>query len=270
MTSHTLSTILAATLVASTSLLCGCRSPFGTHDENGTTYGTPVAVTSGSARTYVVMKDGAPAEIGIAIDSAGMAGLPRAMTGMAHTGEGHEDMTEYLLPLPAEAGATPYRTIEVDWNPHGHEPAGVYDVPHFDFHFYTISLAERNAIDPADPQFDARAANHPAAEQLPQGYVPIPGAVPRMGVHWIDPASPELHGQTFTHTFIYGSWDGRVTFIEPMITRAFLESRPAFQAALPLPAKVPSPGMYPSTQRIYWNADTKEYRVALTDFAPRQ
>jgi hypothetical protein len=40
--------------------------------------------------------------------------------------------------------------VGLNWNPHGHIPPGVYDLPHFDFHFYiepiekifAISLAE--------------------------------------------------------------------------------------------------------------------------------
>ena len=41
-------------------------------------------------------------------------------------------------------------------------------------------------------------------------------------------APPELQpppaGKTFTETFIYGSWDGKFIFLEPMITKAYLES----------------------------------------------
>jgi hypothetical protein len=45
-----------------------------------------------------------------------------------------------------------------------------------------------------------------------------------MGVHWIDPASHEFHGHDFTATVLYGSYNGEMNFIEPMITRAY--SRP--------------------------------------------
>ena len=121
--------------------------------------------------------------------------------------------------------------MELDWNPKGH--GGPYVAPHFDFHFYRISLAERDAIDPATPEYAERAANLPAAEQLPAGYVaahllmnltPAQAAVPKMGLHWVDTKSPELppQNQPFTATFIVGSWDGRVIFDEPMITRDFI------------------------------------------------
>ena len=52
----------------------------------------------------------------------------------------------------------------------------------------------------------------PAAEFGPPGYLaasaltgapPELAAVPRLGMHWLEPASDELHGAVFTRTFIY-------------------------------------------------------------------
>ena len=59
--------------------------------------------------------------------------------------------------------------MELDWNPKGH--GGPYTAPHFDFHFYRIPLAERDAIDPRSPDYAARAAKLPAGRELPAGYV---------------------------------------------------------------------------------------------------
>jgi hypothetical protein len=137
------------------------------------------------------------------------------------------------LSLSAENG-TPYRFVELNWNPKGH--GGPYTAPHFDFHFYRISIAERDAIDPATPEFAARAANLPAGGQLPAGYVahhqlmnlsPAQATVPKMGL-------------PFTATFVIGSWDGKVIFDEPMITRDFILAQRYAAAAsgevIPVPA----------------------------------
>src|SRR5574338_327063 len=97
-------------------------------------YGVPTKVGDGMARTYVVLdeKNGrAPLELGIALDDRALSGLP------TEPGE-----FSFTLPLPTHA-PEPYRFAELDWNPQGHEPEGVYSVPHFDFHFYTVSVAER-------------------------------------------------------------------------------------------------------------------------------
>jgi hypothetical protein len=139
--------------------------------------------------------------------------------------------------------------VELNWNPKGH--GGPYTAPHFDFHFYRIPLAERDAIDPETPEYAARAANLPAADQLPAGYAsshllmnlsPAQATVPKMGLHWIDTDSPELppRNQPFTATFILGSWDGKVIFDEPMITRDFIlaqrDAATASDEVIPVPA----------------------------------
>ena len=38
-----------------------------------------------------------------------------------------------------------------------------------------------------------------------------------MGNHLIDPTSAEFHGKKFTRTWIYGAYDGHVTFVEEML-----------------------------------------------------
>ena len=81
----------------------------------------------------------------------------------------------------------------------------------------------------------------------------------------------------FTTTFLYGSWDGRFTFLEPMITRAYiLANKSATDPAvrdevIPIPAaaQVGMPGYYPKAYRITWDAQAREYRIALTQLAWR-
>ena len=198
-------------------------------------------------------------------------------------GGGHEHYNSYILELPARHG-TPYQFVELDWNPKGH--GGPYVAPHFDFHFYRISLAERNAIDPSDPSYAERAANLPATEEMPAGYAahhtlmgitPAQAVVPKMGLHWIDLSSPELppRNQPFTATFIVGSWDGRVIFDEPMITRAFILSQRdvpgASDSIIPVPSsqRYTPAGFYMTGYRASWDPAAKEFRIALTGLQAR-
>ncbi|MGH7459440.1 MAG: DUF5602 domain-containing protein [Longimicrobiales bacterium] len=235
--------------------------------KNDVMYGDAVTVGKGTARSYIVMDGDKPAEIGVALSEQALQGLP------AHGGHGaHGPMVEYLLTLPAK-NPTPYRFVELDWNPEGHEPKTIYTVPHFDFHFYTIPVEERNAIDQSNAKYAASARNIPAPEYMPAGYLSAAKAgnvseelasVPRMGLHWVDPTSPELNGKPFTTTFIYGTWNGKLIFGEPMLTRAFLLSKPDFRAKVPVPQKATVAGLYASEYRVFWNAEAKEYRVALT------
>lgn len=242
-------------------------------------YGAPVEVGNGRARTYVVgdQRSGDPVEVGVALDEAALEGLPA--TG-DQGGGGHEHHS-YVLSLPAGNG-TPYQFVELNWNPNGH--GGPYTAAHFDFHFYRVSLAERDAIDPAIPDYAARAAHFPATEELPAGYAathllmnltPAQAAVPRMGLHWVDLNSPELppRNQPFTATFIIGSWDGRVIFDEPMITRDFIlaQRHQATAAVIPVPAarRYTPAGLYMDGYRVSYHEKAAEYRIALTGLSRR-
>jgi hypothetical protein len=266
--SRPLTTTLTASALALGSLgLLGVTSHGDgtTGPATGVYYGPSATVGRGTARTYLVMNGSRPVELGLAVSEAAMTGLEpndTMLPGRMVMPDGHA-MFEHSLALPAD-NPTPFRHVVLNWNPGGHEPAGVYDTPHFDFHFYLIPEAERHAIVPG-PTFEAQGARHPSADELPAGYVATP-PVPMMGTHWLDPNTPELHGRPFTQTFIAGTWDGRPTFLEPMITKAFLESRPEFGAPIPEVKRHAVAGWYPRSYAIRWDASSKEYRIALRDF----
>lgn len=251
-------------------------------------YGDSASLGNGRVRAYVTLdkKTKAPLEIGVAFSEAAMDGLPT-------DGAGHHGQTgavhEWSLALPKLAAA-PFTFVDVNWNPMGHEPDGVYqDVPHFDFHFYTVDKATRDGIVPSNPLYAERANRLPSAEFVPPftvqlgppGAKPVDVAVPKMGVHWVDVRSPELQKlfgkpdawKPFTSTFILGSWDGRFHFWEPMITRAhILAKKSATDAAvrdelipISLPTKYNTAGVYPTAYRISYDAEAREYRVALAN-----
>jgi hypothetical protein len=232
-------------------------------------YGAPVPIGNGTARVYIDSRDGEPVEVGVVLSERALEGLPtHHSAGGVSLPDGHP-MFEKILEMPA-GNPTPYQYVALGWNPGGHEPPGVYDVPHFDFHFYTTPLDARRDIDPARPEYEVEAARHPAPEYVPAGYASIPDAVvPFMGAHWIDPRSPELNGEVFTRTFLYGSWNGEIIFAEPMITRAYLRTRPDVTQDIPVAARHATPGWYPASYRVRWIEAKHEYRVALGDFAWR-
>ena len=173
---------------------------------------------------------------------------------------------EVSLDFPAEAGRTPFKHQFMGFAPHGHEPVMIYGVPHFDLHFYTSTEAERLAITPFDTV--------KAALMLTPEYFPIPyfaaGLVPQMGVHWIDPTSPEFNGSPFTQTFIWGSFDNKVTFLEPMITKQFIANMHDFETEIKQPVKYDQPGKYyPTIQGFTHDQDKGEYRFFLKGFVGR-
>jgi len=225
--------------------------------------GEAAPVGNGTARSWVAMdKDGKPTAIGVTFTEAALAGLPQSLTpGLI--------WTEFLLPLPPEASATGFNHIGFNWNPKGHDPEGVYKVPHFDFHFYLISPADRDRITTRGDDLE-RVRKPLPAEFIPDGYVIAPASEePGMGLHWVEPNSHEFHGKAFTHTFIYGSYDGRMIFLEPMMTKAFLETRPNITVPIKLPAKYQKPGYYPTQYSVKYDPESREYTVSIEGLALR-
>ncbi len=113
----------------------------------------------------------------------------------------------------------------------------------------------------------AKLNANPAPDYLPQNHVPGP-PVPQMGKHFIDVTSPEVNGQPFTQTFIYGTYDGKVTFYEPMITLAFLKSNSSFERPIPQPSKFRKAGYYPTKMRISKHDGVTD--IVLDGFVQRQ
>lgn len=254
--------------------------------------GSAQRIGNGTVRTYVLYDPAnrsVPIEVGIALSAKALENLPAPMAGHGATDamSSHFDTHERLLTMP-DQNPTPYKFIQFNWNPGGHEPPGVWDAPHFDFHFWTVGNDVRESIVPENGDFAAKGGRLPEEQFRSQFYVDnataahAPAAavtVPKMGLHWLDVRSPELQGlvghperaQKFTKTYIYGSWDGKFVFDEPMITREYLAAKGTAEGAnrdemieMPTPARREVAGYYPRAYRISYDPDTKEYRVALT------
>lgn len=224
--------------------------------------GPAVKVGQGTARTMVVEgKEGQPVSVAVVISEKALEGLPAGHSG------GHDSFISEL-PMPAKGPKTGYDHATLDWNPTGHAPAGIYTPPHFDVHFYMIDRSTRDAIT-FKGEAAAEAAKAPAADLLPPGYVAPPDtAVEKMGIHAVNPAGPEFKGKPFTATFIYGYHKGEAVFVEPMVARAFLETKPDVTLAVPAPKAYSHPGWYPRGYRVAYDAGTKSYVVAMTGLKP--
>ncbi|HWT01560.1 MAG TPA: DUF5602 domain-containing protein [Pyrinomonadaceae bacterium] len=249
---------LAAVLMVS-GLVFAQRSPKNiAAPKERTIVGETKPLGAGTARSWVRLdRDGNPTAVGVTFSENALATLPKEPPAGAE-GVG------ISLALPAQAAKTAFKHIGLDFNPHGHEPVKIYDTAHFDFHFYMISEAEREAIT-ATGEGLVKGNKQPAAEFIPEGYVNVPNSVvPRMGSHWVNPAGRELNGQPFTTTFLFGSYDGRLIFAEPMITKSFLEMKTNVTEMIKLPKSYERPGAYyPTKYTVRYDAAAKEYTVAL-------
>lgn len=246
---------VAATLVGATVLVVACST--SSTDHSGTFDGPAQKLGNGTVSTYVTLdRDGNPTDVGLHFSRAALDGLPTVDPAP------NQPLTVNLT-FPEQASGTVFDHVMVNWNAQGHDPVPLFGVPHFDFHFYMTDMAAQHAIDPADPGFAAAAANAPAPQYVPQDYVMVPdSAVPMMGVHWADGSSPLVPGQfQFTQLVINGSWNGKYTFIEPMITRDWLLTQPSIDQDLKQPKAFQTSGYFPTRYAVSYGSDT--YTVAL-------
>lgn len=257
-------------------------------------YGPPLPLGQGSLRTYTQTRDDRPVALGVTFPASALRGLPTQVSDAKHcfdkNSDGELDLHtecsvghEHVLDLPAafEMGVdTPFRWSLTNWNPQGHVPAGVYDVPHFDFHFYIQPLKERNRIDPGPCPVLTDCADYERAKvPVPAQYIhpdfeDLDAVEPAMGNHLIDLTGPEFNGEPFTHTWIYGTYDGEITFYEAMITKEWFDrQRVGENPDRCVPIKLPEAwrlgGWYPTEYCMEYRENRDDYTVALTRFAYR-
>lgn len=220
--------------------------PACTKDDSGHEH-TSTATSVGNGEAFAWVKtdhDGNPTSIGFTMNKTALVNLPAGSAATGHS-------TNYRLPLPSEASKTPFDHFDLGWVAQGHEPVGIYNVPHFDFHFYTIPANVQDAIPPYGVD-STKFKKDPPTGCIPTGYAKNPGGVPGMGCHWTDREAKEFKGGGFTETFIFGSYDGSVNFWESMITEAILKNAPNISRSIPQPTVFEKTGkFYPTTMRVY-------------------
>ena len=224
-------------------------------DQYNTFYGPVVQMGEGHARSWVnITHDDKALAIGIEMTEG-------ALQQHDESDDGHGP--EFVFTLHQKAkGLTPFDHLGINWNPGGHPPPGIYTVPHFDFHFYKMPLADRLAI-PSYATSPGGFNNIPPAGYIPPFYRPGE-PIEKMGKHWGDLLAPEFQGQPFTHTLIYGSYKGKVIFLEPMITLATLQSGATVHKEIRQPQLFdPINTYYPGRYNIWKNDDNNRHYIAL-------
>jgi hypothetical protein len=243
----------------------GCTDEETTNPPSETTaYGTTTTVAGGNVRSFLKTDaNGNPTAIGLRISAATINGVP--MVAPANPSD-----YMYQIPVPAEAlTKTPVQDISLDWGPYGHPPAHVYDTAHFDMHFYTVPRSERMTWSGQGAD-SARLQKMPDASVVPPGHVTDSMGIPFMGMHFLDINSHELHGQPFSSTFIWGYYNGVNAFIEPMITRWFLQSKQSYSAAIPQPTTYSKTGVYwPTQYSVSYDSTTNEHVITMSGMVLR-
>lgn len=267
----------------------GC-SP--TDDPGGRVLGQSWQLGNGTVTTYAEFAyDDVPSSMGIVYSAGALEGLPTAKSDQHHCFDRDSNGTvdpnmecfashEAVIPLP-DALATrediPFKWVLFNWNPAGHIPPGVYDVPHFDVHFYVESIANVFALQdgPCGPEFIRCDQFELGKKPLPANYIhpdfkDVDAVAPAMGNHLIDLTGPEFNGEEWKRNFIFGVYDGKVTFYEEMLTLAYLLSKPDGCNPIKSPPAVGLSGYYPTQSCIRYDSATDDYTVSLEEFAFRE
>ena len=252
--------------------------------------GWQLKLGNGTVSSYADIAGGAPAAIGVVWSASALEGLPngsdqhrcfgRTKDGAIDAATKCQHTHELVIPLPdvvARRDDVPFKWVLLNWNPEGHIPAGVYNVPHFDIHFEMLPIADVFAIEPGPcgPELVRCDQFQAARKPLPPNYVAadyvdVGAVVPAMGNHLIDTTGPEFQKQPFTRSWIYGVYDGKVIFYEAMVTRAHLLTKPDGCAPIKAPRAVAAAGLYPTEYCVRHNPATGEYSVSMERFTRRE
>lgn len=175
---------------------------------------------------------------------------------------------EHGVHMEFDQAGIPFDNVDIHFLPEGH-PGGPGDtywtVPHFDFHFFTVSEAERAGL--TDPTV---AYEMPSPAAIPTGYLQAPDSfVPTEGVHWFDPG--EFAGGPpfeFTNSTIYGFYGGDMTFFEPMSSQAFMDDLAngvvgPISVDVAMPEVFPVAGLWPGEWTMDYDNDSGNYTIML-------
>lgn len=259
-------------------------------------YGESAPRGDGTLTAYSQVDQGRPTAVGLLLTQDALQGLPYdpptaglwcydkdgdgQVDPMHECAGGYEDVLHLGEEFRSEVDS-PFTYVLNNWNPHGHMPPGVYDKPHFDVHFYTNANEERLAIRPGPCEVLVHCDDYPLGKNLPEeqyrhpDFEDLDALEPAMGNHLADLTAPEHHGEPFTHTFIYGTWDGEVTFYEPMVTLEWFEGLAGGSIGDEcFPIKQPEAwqesGWYPTEYCLDYRANRQELTASLQEFVYRE
>ena len=283
---------VASALAAAVALLLtasGSGAPAAAADR---VLGWRVALGKGEVASFAQLQEGgAPRAIGIMMSADALASLPSEHSDGHHchdrdgdgvTGRPAEcfETHEFVIPLPDAVNRRddmPFKWVLLNWNLHGHAPPGVYDVPHFDVHFYMAPIADVLAIRPGPCGPELVDCDHFATAKMPvpaglmhPDFSDVDAVAPAMGHHLIDLGGREFQGEPFTRTWIYGVYGGRVTFYEEMVTLAYLLSRPDACFPIKSPPAVAVGGYYPTQRCVRHDEAADAYVVSMEGFVYRE
>lgn len=175
----------------------------------------------------------------------------------------------FMLDFPQQASTTAFNHVMFNWNSHRHQPVELFGKPHFDIHFYMVDMATVAGIDPNKPDFATRAAHLSDWKYIPRDYVTPPGSpaentVPAMGLHWIDATEGFEPGKyDFKQSSSTGRGTAHTRLSNQMMAREWMLTKQAVQKDIKQPQAYQRSGYLPTTYRVHYDDQAKEYSISL-------
>lgn len=227
--------------------------------------------------------DGSLKAIGVTVDQAAMDTLPMVPTNDGQTcwdknGDGTTDPErecngghERVLWFP-KMKDVPFKWIMFNWQGRGHGPIGAFDKGHFDLHYFMQEFVDRNFIrtGPCGVYTDCndyeKAIKDPPAPFYPTGFENQRGVSGRMGNHLADVSESPFDGTPFTQAFVYGAYNGHITYFESVVEGSFAKSKPDECKTVKAPPAMEVSGWYPKLYCTRYRPDKGDYLFSLEDF----
>ena len=194
---------ITLTALLYTFVMAGCHSDSSTMmNSNGTmNYGDAMGFGSDSIRSWIKTDaNNNPTSVGVTFSEKAFTTLPD-----------HDTTIMLMFPTMMSGGmmsmmAMPFDHAMVDWSAHG-DTDPPYNMPFVDCHFNMMSMMGMDSIT------DGMDSMMPPSGCIPSGYMSDHMSEGMMGVHWYDSTGSEYHGGMFSHTFVYGTHNGKMNFM---------------------------------------------------------
>ncbi|NHN61573.1 MULTISPECIES: hypothetical protein [Halorussus] len=261
-------------LVAGGVLVTGTGSATSAATTTAFHEGESIAVGDGTVTAYATTTPKATVEsLGVHVDGAAMDAFD-------------DEEVKAPLAFPAQTAAGnaldhhQFRFVRFEYLPEGHIPKGVYDVPHFDFHFFMLDESIVETIERGPARYSIPEAQMPEDHIRPplvdtddDGEPDAPLVESKRGEPITDPGFTEYQEDgEFTHTHLYGGYDpdgdgeGRLILFEPMLTTDFVDQLDTLlDVNMQIPTAYFTGDEYPTSYVIQPVSDGGIY-VCLTDF----
>lgn len=174
--------------------------------------------------------------------------------------------TNFSVAIPMHIKAketTPFDHLFISWASKGHPLPGTFIGPHFDVRFFMTSIEDQLAI-PTYAEDSAAFKNLPPAGYMPDSYFPY-APIPKAGLHWTE----KTFTDPVTKTMILGSYDGKFTFVSPIMILDVLKSGQSVSIPYAQSQYFAEHTWYPTKYNIYMNNDTHKHYISLSGFVLR-